>query len=329
MTTRHVILLTYGEPPTPDFWGQLKYSWRILLGLTRTVASIPALLLPLIALSRARLRTRTWRAERYGSPLEPATLAQAEALERLLAEREPGTTWRVRVAYEFRDPLLTSVLGELPADEAADVIPLYVADSAFTHALSRATIEAWRERRFPAGRSAPVRILPPLDEDRLAAISAEHVLDELAKRGLEPDRTWALMLAAHGTLLEPPRPYETGRLATERVCAGIERRLASRFGRVTHGWLNHVYGGRWTEPPADVALRAIAAAGYRRVVYYPYGFLADNAETQLEGRVALRGEPGLESVHLPCMNASSALMAAYADQVTGAVEMRLPVAATR
>ena len=225
MNTRHVILLTYGEPPDPGFFAQLRYSWRILLGLTRSVATIPAPLLPIIALSRARLRTSTWRAERYASPLEAITVEQAGALARLLAAREPETSWRVHVAYEFRDPLLTVVLDAIPAREPVEVIPMYVADSAFTHALSRATLEAWLARRFPAGRPASARVLPPLGEEPLAAISARHVLDELARLGLAPDREWALMLAAHGTLLEPPRPYETGRLATERVCAGIARRL--------------------------------------------------------------------------------------------------------
>ena len=57
---RHIILITYGEPPTPAFTDQLRYSWRILLGLTRLVAPIPRPLLPLIALSRARTRNRLW-----------------------------------------------------------------------------------------------------------------------------------------------------------------------------------------------------------------------------------------------------------------------------
>ena len=56
--TVHVVLVTYGEPPTPAFAGHLAYSWRILLGLTRTIADIPRPLLPLIALARARTRNR-------------------------------------------------------------------------------------------------------------------------------------------------------------------------------------------------------------------------------------------------------------------------------
>jgi protoporphyrin/coproporphyrin ferrochelatase len=317
LSVRHVVLLTYGEPADPGFFPQLKYSWRILLGLTRTVAPIPKAVVPVIAVSRARLRTATWKAEAYSSPLEAITVEQAGVLARLLAQREPGTQWRVHPAYEFRDPLLTGVIESLPADEPVDVVPMYVADSAFTHGISRGTLAAWERRRFPDGRPARVRVMPALDEAAFADISARHVLDELARLGVTPGADWALMLAAHGTLLEPPRPYETGRGATECVCTGIAQHLAGHFGKVQNGWLNHVYGGKWTQPPADEALKAIAGAGFRKVVYYPYGFFADNAETQLEGRVALRGQPGLHAVHLPCLNAAPSLMAMLADQLVG------------
>jgi protoheme ferro-lyase len=81
---RHVVLVTYGEPPTPAFLDQLVYSWRILLGLTRTVAPIPLPVLPLIALSRGRGRQRLWTDEGYASPLEPITERQAVGLRRAL-----------------------------------------------------------------------------------------------------------------------------------------------------------------------------------------------------------------------------------------------------
>ena len=59
----------------------------------------------------------------------------------------------------------------------------------------------------------------------------------------------------------------------------------------------------------------VAAAGFRRAVYYPYGFLADNAESELEGRVALRARPELEAVHLPCLNAAPEYLGALAGQI--------------
>jgi ferrochelatase len=312
---RHVVLLTYGEPPTPAFPAQLRYSWRILLGLTRAVAPIPPPLIPMIALARARMRWSLWTRERYRSPLEPQTRAEAEGLLPLLVARSPDTRWQVHVAYEFRDPLLLDRLAALPPEEPVDVVPMYVADSAFTHQLARDTIGRWAARSAP--RPAPIRVRPALGEAAVIDASVAHVRREIDARGAGGSG-WALVLAAHGTLLEPPRPMETGRLATERIAAEIAEKLRERFDKIQLAWLNHVYGGRWTEPAADVALRELAANGVRKVVYYPFGFFADNAESQLEGRVALRGEPALEAIHLPCMNASPELLQAIADQLTDA-----------
>lgn len=324
---RHVVLITYGEPPRASFGAQLKYSWRILLGLTRAVAPIPAFVLPIIALQRARFRVKLWSDEHYESPLEPITLAQAKGIAAALANLAPATDWRVHVAYEFRDPLLTTMLASLPPGEPVDVLPMYVADSAFTHEISRRTIASWRERRN--GRpAAPVRVLPPVDEESFADLSAGFVLRECAKRGIG-GRDWALVLAAHGTLLEPPRPIETGRGPTECVAAGIGERCAGAFGMVQLGWLNHVYGGRWTEPPADVALKQVAEAGFRKVVYYPFGFSADNAESQLEGRIALRTQPQLEAVHLPCLNDAPEYAEALAGSVLAAGEQSAQRSADR
>src|SRR6185436_5928696 len=171
---RHVILITYGEPPTAAFTDQLRYSWRILLGLTRLVAPIPGALLPLIALSRAQARHRLWNDERYGSPLEPITSRQAHALADTLRRDDAGREWHVHVAYEFRDPLLATVLDRLPAGEPVEIVPMYVADSAFTHEISRDALRAWAGRRGDAGADH-VRVQPALDEERLAELSARHV----------------------------------------------------------------------------------------------------------------------------------------------------------
>jgi protoheme ferro-lyase len=125
----------------------------------------------------------------------------------------------------------------------------------------------------------------------------------------------ALVLAAHGTVLEPSRPIDTGLAAIEAVCRAITARLAGHFGLVVNGWLNHTRGGRWTEPPIDEALRQVADAGFPRLVYFPYGFLADNAESELEGRVALERHPSIEPLHLPCLNDAPALAEALTRQI--------------
>jgi ferrochelatase len=306
---KHVIVVTYGEPVTPAFVEQLVYSWRILLGLTRTVADIPAPLIPLIALSRGRGRNALWRREGYTSPLEPITIAQAEQLRATLA-RESGEQWKVHVAYEFRVPLVASVIATIPANEDVFVAPMYAADSAFTHELSRQVVADLNARR-----AVPVRVLPPLDVNVLAELSARHVLREVANDAV-PSTSTALVLAAHGTLLQPAKRIETGLVATEQLCRGISQRLSKCFAMVANGWLNHTRGGQWTEPPIEETLKRVSALGYRDVVYYPYGFLADNAESQLEGRLAAAAHPDMRVRFVPCFNDSTDLASAIAAQIT-------------
>ncbi|TMQ73172.1 MAG: ferrochelatase [Candidatus Eisenbacteria bacterium] len=303
---RHVVVVTYGEPPDPVFTDQLVYSWRILLGLTLTVAP--------------GKRTTQWKLERYRSPLEAITRQQARDLRGALTRLAPGEEWRVREAYEFREPLLRDVLSRLPDDEPVTVVPMYVADSAFTHQISRSTAERPRTR----ARLAPIRVLEPLAEEDFAEVAAAHVIAEIEREGVGGPE-WGLLLAAHGTLLEPPRPTETGRLATERVAKAIQDRVRGRFGRVSLGWLNHVYGGRWTEPPVEAALASFSELGIRRVVYFPFGFMADNAESELEGRIVLRTRGWLDAHHLPCVNDSSALAETLARQVVTAAEQAATV----
>ena len=315
--TRHIVLVTYGEPPSPAFAGQLLYSWRILLGLTRTVASIPKPLLPLIALSRGFGRRRMWTAESYESPLEPITLQQAEALRNELAADgsaagDSATNWRVHVAYEFRRPLLADRLAAIPVDEPVDIIPMYAADSDFTHGLSRRVAVNFAHARSTDAR---IRVLPAIDARLLGLISASDVRALASTREGWQGPDVALVLAAHGTLVAPSKPIDTGLVATQAIADAIRDELKSDFGLIVNGWLNHTRGGKWTEPAMPHALQGVSAADFRRVVYFPYGFLGDNAETQLEGRIALRDRPELEAWHLPCLNDDSALIKTLARSV--------------
>src|SRR5439155_12328910 len=119
----------------------------------------------LIALKRARLRVAMWRAEGYRSPIEEETLAQEQGVAAALARLDPGTEWRTHVAYEFRKPLLEATVAALPTRETVHVLPMYLTDSAFTHALARVKL----------ARFANVRVVPAVDADTLADLSAAHV----------------------------------------------------------------------------------------------------------------------------------------------------------
>jgi len=311
---RHIVLVTYGEPQRPGFVGQLTYSWRILLGLTRTIASIPKPALPMIALSRAFGRRKLWTAESYESPLESITRQQADALGRALAAADPACDWRLHVGYEFRHPLLSEVLATIPVEEPALVVPMYAADSGFTHGLSRGVVLNLAHARSTA---APIRVLPAIETAALAAASAAYIRARTTTRPGWTGSKVALVLAAHGTLVAPSRPIDTGLAATQALCDAIREELTPEFGLIVNGWLNHSRGGKWTEPAMDEALRQVEAAGFQRVVYFPYGFVADNAESQLEGRLFLRARPALESWHLPCLNDDPRLIETFVEQIVG------------
>ncbi len=312
MTASHVVLTTYGEPPTPSLTDQLVYSWRILLGLTRTVAPIPRPLITLIAVARARGRRRMWREWDYGSPLERITRLQADALGRSLNAMRPDVEWKTHVSFEFRRPFLGETLSSIPQGDPVTVVPMYAADSDFTHALSRSALGAHLALH---PRNAPARVLDPVDPDELAQMSATHVLESLKDAAAWRGADVALVLAAHGTLIAPSKPMQTGLAETTRLCDALTRLLTPEFRTVRRGWLNHTRGGRWTEPAMPAALGALAAEGVQRVAYFPYGFLADNAESQLEGRLFARDEPRLTTRFLPCLNDSSCLADALARMV--------------
>ena len=81
--------------------------------------------------------------------------------------------------------------------------------------------------------------------------------------------------------------------------------MASAFQVIRIGWLNHRLGGEWTSPTLADSIQEIKTMGVERILYYPFGFLADNAETQLEGRIAME-KAGISSYyHLPCVNDDS------------------------
>jgi protoheme ferro-lyase len=320
---KHIVLVTYGEPSEPGFANQLRYSWRLMKGVASSTADISKLRLPWIALSRAYERNALWRRHAYRSPLEPVTLAQAAQLRNALARlsQEPLSRgplsrgplsrdrWKVHAAYEFREPFLRSLIKRLPRKEPVIIVPMFAADSGFTHDLSRQSADFLDVRR-----PAPITVLPALGADALAAISVNHVMHML-DAGSGVAESTALVLAARGMRLGGSRVVETGRDAMEHLCHGISKRLAGHFGMVASGWLNHGRGSGWTFPPIQETLRRVSEAGFRDVVYYPYGFLADNAESQLEGQLAAATRPELQVRFVPCLNGSFELAEAIAKKI--------------
>lgn len=324
-----VILATYGEPQINSFAQQWMYSYRILKGLTRKIAKIPAPLLPVIATARARGRVKLWRENTFVSPLEKLHHDTVVAVREELARRghdDGGTI--VIPAHEFRRPSLAEALRRLDQAgcERAIVVPMYIAEGDFTHGMTRWAIDAattafpkWRGKVTLASMTAIAQ-----GSAALGSALASWFFDALKARGVTVGPEWAVMLAAHGTVVNPPSGVDNGLAHFQEVLTHVQSAIASRVGQVSVGWLNHTRGGTWTTPAVPAALEDLRTHGYKNLVYFPWGFTTDNAETMLEGRIALRvmADPFERVEYLECINSYPPFVGLLTDVVEAAAGLK-------
>jgi ferrochelatase len=292
------------------------------------VAPIPKFAVPFIGAYRAHGRRKLWRSEDYTSPLEAITQQQAEGIREALREKYDGHEYRVHVAFEFRHPDSEETLRRLE-EQGSDrliFVPMYVPISDFSSGISQKDWKAYQEghpTRLPEPRWVLFR--PCLKE--LAAEMVRYVRQQLSRRGISPDdrKEAGLLLGCHGTLVHPPQGIsDSGYQDVFGLYQLLEREFRQEFKAVDIGWLNHRLGGEWTSPTLEDSARRMKEQGIARFVYYPFGFVADNAETQLEGRSVLRNLGIDEYIHLSCMNDDPEFLRFLATQIQDAAHQVTP-----
>lgn len=306
-----VLVMTYGEPPEARFFAQWGYSNRILYKLTRMVAPIPKMVVPLIGAMRGWGRTQDWRGLNYSSPLEAITEKQAAGVAKELNAQFPEIEWRVHIGYEFRDPtqaVMLERIRQLGCEELV-IVPMYAAESDFTDGITKSDFEAYQSKN---GRPLPeakfVTFHPHHAE--LADVMTQYILTEAEKLGYsaEDRKKTGLLLGCHGTVIHPPKGvFDTGYCGTTMVYDLLKERLEPHFAAAPIGWFNHRLGGDWTQPTPDKSLKEMMDAGIERFLYFPFGFVADNAETQLEPKAVFEGAHQ-EYDHLLCVNDNPAFL---------------------
>ncbi len=313
-----VLCLTYGEPEENLFWPQFQYSLSILNRLTRRVAPIPKFVTPLLAARRGLIRARTFREKNWNSPLEKISERQAEVLGELLSEMRPECDFNVRVLREFRPPYLPEVLAtleETPPDDLL-IIPLYVAESDFTTGISRTDFETFhRSRNGGHSLPGPKYALGFGFDERFAKAMADFIMRYCESHGWtgEKLRESALILGAHGTVVTLPPGMNSGAQETGNLFRLVRRELKDRFGWVRVGWLNHELGGMWTCPSVETSALEAQKRGFRKVVYFPFGFVGDNGESMVEGRDQLAVAEWEEMLYLECPNEDRDFLRAMAE----------------
>ncbi|MBN1518131.1 ferrochelatase [Candidatus Sumerlaeota bacterium] len=303
-----VVCLTYGEPWGYGLWEQIKYSYSILRRLTLRVAPIPRPIPPYIALKRGWGRRKMFAAINYHSPLEKITARQVELLQERLSALHPDAQWECELVREFRPPYLKQKLAEWarnPPDELL-LLPMYMSDSDFTGGISRTDLHEFHVSRNGAHPLPPPRYVLGFGYDeQLAELMACYIEEHCERHGWDEARCRKsiLILGAHGTIVTLPDSIPNGADELMTLAKGVRRRLMQRFAKVRIGWLNHQLGGKWTQPDVTESARRAQRDGIRHVVYFPFGFMADNNETQNEGKAALSDFEWDDALYLPCLNA--------------------------
>lgn len=243
-----------------------------------------------------------------GSPLLDITRRQADLLCDAL--QVP-----VHVAMRMADPLLEDVLADLASAPPRRLIVLPAAPFS-VHVYRDATARAL-ERLAARFRQVPelVTVKPWGMQEAFIRGHVESIRPHLAS----PQAATALMLTAHSLplpVIAAGDPYQEQFEQCAREVAG------------TLGWPATIAyqsqgqgGGEWLGPDLRTALEAIRAAGTRRVVLAPIGFLTEHVETLYDLDVEAQQwcqELGLECDRVGALNDSPELIAAMVSAVRDA-----------
>jgi ferrochelatase len=297
-----VLLVNLGTPEAPTAPAVRRYLAEFLhdhrvVQLTRWLwcPLLHFVILPLRSPKVAKKYAEVWLDG--GSPLAVYTRRLAEAMQQRV-----GGTMRVAHAMRYGEPALKGALARLQASGARRVLvlPLYPQYSTTT----TASVIDVVQREGSAGAFRVVEDYP-VDPGWVEAVAAS-IRAHRERHG----RGERLLFSFHGIpqrLVDGGDPYE--RRCRDSVAAIVAAlglgeddyvlAFQSRFGRE-----------QWLQPATDDTLRALAAAGVRRVDVVCPGFAVDCLETleeiALQNAELFREHGGETLSYIPCLNDSPA-----------------------
>ncbi len=273
--------------------------WLILHGIILRVRP---------AKSAAKYAT-IWTAD--GSPLKLWTAKQAIMLHGWLGQRGHQVT--VRYAMRYGNPSIASELDRLKASGVTRVlvIPAYPQYSAATTASVFDAVYAWaaRTRNVPEMRFVNHYHDHPGYIKALAASVQRH----WQAHG-RPDHC---VMSFHGVpqrTLELGDPYHCECLKTARLLAEA---LALAKGSYSVTFQSRFGKAKWLQPYTEPTVKALAAAGVKRLDVMCPGFTSDCLETleeiAHEVKATFVTAGGREFHYIPCLNDSQEWLSALRD----------------
>lgn len=313
--TTGIVVLNFGEPPTPDRSAVIAYLERIFLAnAPLDGASGDA------AQERARQlaeRRAPDLIEEYdeinGSPLNDQAQAQAAAIEKALQDR--GYDVSTYVGMQFMEPFISDAVASAQADGVDQLIglPIYPLCGPSTTVQSLAEME---QARADMDWDVPVRELTGWHKHpTYNRLRAENILEYVRDHALDlhSDDT-QLVFSAHGTpehYLEEGSRYQQ---YVEEYCAAMAGLL--NIESYALGYQNHENRDiPWTSPDIEDLIPTLDTT---RIVVEPVSFMHEQSETLSELDIELRETAeanGLEFHRVPIPHDDARFPSLLADLV--------------
>ncbi|MFZ4801228.1 MAG: ferrochelatase [Chlorobium sp.] len=308
-----VIVTTYGEVEHVTVKNLWPSSRKILRAVTRQIVTIPEALICFIADYRSTRHYIKWKLNRYRSSLLAVNRAQTRHLSEALASSRSQFLSTIELtvtdAYYFVPPYLEEKLQELQEDyDGILIVPMIPVESAFSCGVAcQMAIDVYGESMF-----GKVKVLSKLwDDEHLHRLYADYLFRSISEE-IRQQRGGkiGLLLVIHGTLVKDRAGNEptvfTGLAETTAFFEAMKQTIMADpeniFRDVRQGCINHSRGGEWTADTIEKALTEFKAEGYDGVVMFPWGFFADNSETEFDARKKLEEAAFPLSQYVRCIN---------------------------
>ena len=307
-----VVIVTYGEVERLTLRNLWPSTRRIVKVITRQIVKVPKFLVYLIADYRSTRHYIDWRLHNYESTLVATNRSQTRSIADQIRGDDRSILSSIDVdvfdSYYFVPPYLEDSLASIQAQyDGVIVVPMIPVESAFSCGVAcQIVTDIYGDQKFEK-----TRMLNKLWQDKeLHRLYTDYLFQNIDRSYLGKAGKKGLVLVIHGTLVRdragnPPKVF-TGLNETGEFFEMVKRQIINDprnvFHGVKQGCMNHTTGGEWTAETVQKAFQEFQAEGYDSVVMFPYGFFADNSETEYEARTLLEKSPFTYKQYVRCIN---------------------------
>lgn len=318
-----IILMTYGTPDGPDTVEQYLYNIfndPDLIELPWYMAPFRTLLARKISKSRREEAAHNYKRLPGGrSPLNELTLAQGEAVARLL---QGEGAFRPFLGMRYWHPRVDDAIRQILDAGIEDVLllPMY---PQFARATNSSSLNDFNRaaRELGAGHLRVRAICCFPDNPKMVQAMANAIRPVLeaipaAERAVTP-----LLFSAHGlpqSVIDRGDPYQSH---VEKTTQAVVKALGGH-PRVINCYQSRVGKQVWVQPYTEDVIDELIAEKVKRIILYPVSFITEHSETLFELDMLYGDkirEAGIEFHRIPALGTDPLFVEGLADEVRGAM----------